>query len=71
MNIGDTLACIVLNNNNNISWGMQEGIKEYLTPEELDELRESMERSAIIMVKGIERDIKQNIAERHGVNINE
>lgn len=69
--MANMLACIELNDNNNISWGMQEGIKEHLTPEELDELRESMERSAIIMVKGIERDIKQSIAERHGVNINE
>lgn len=69
--MANMLACIKLNDDNNISWGIQEGIKEYLTPEELDELRESMEKSAIIMVKGIERDIKQNIAERHGVNINE
>lgn len=65
------LACIKLNDDKNISWGMQEGIKEHLTPEELDELRESMERSAIIMAEGIKRDIKQAIAERYGVNINE
>lgn len=68
MNIGDTLACIVLNNNNNISWGMRENIEEHLTEEEMGQLREAMNTSAQIIVTGISREIKQSIAEEHGVN---
>lgn len=71
MNIGDTLACIVLNNNNNISWGMRENIEEHLTEEEMGQLREAMNTSAQIIVTGISREIKQSIAEEYGVNTEE
>lgn len=71
MNISDTLACIVLNDNNNISWGMRENIEEHLTEEEMGQLREAMNTSAQIIVTGISREIKQLIAEEYGVNTEE